>query len=360
MTIISQIFLYLALSIITGAFIFGVVPNPKQPAVHVPKPLLFLSIAAIPILSFFPLLQVILLFYEDTGFWQIFQSVLFSFEIGQSWLITLGVSILLFLMMVLPIQVFTKSVLGLLYTFVLILALSWGSHAASIAGFSGMLVHSLHLLAVSIWIGTLLMVTWFSRGIGNWRPFLSWFHPLAIGCVLVTIGAGILLMFYGVTTETYLFSWILPYGQALLIKHLLVVPLIFYAFINGYLMKKRLYQDPEFNPKPWTKIESIIVFFIFTATAVLGEAAPPHDPEGLLRAEGSAWLFQLFHPQTVEDIQVTLQWQLTGFAMLIMAGLFLVLLLFSFIKKAPAAFSLIMSVLAVVSGYLALMLSIQV
>lgn len=359
MIIISQVFLYFALSIITGAFIFGVVPNTKQPAVHVPKPLLFLCIAAVPILSFFPLLQVIFLFYENTGFWQIFQSVLFSFEIGQSWLITLGVSILLLLTMILPVQLFTRSLLGLTYTFILILALSWGSHAASIAGWSGMLIHSLHLLAVSVWIGALLMAAWFSRGINNWRPFLSWFHPLAVSCVLVTIGAGIFLMFYGVTTETYLFSWVLPYGQALLIKHLLVVPLIFYAFINGYLMKKRLHQETEFNPKPWTKAESVIIFFIFAATAALGEAAPPHDPEGLLRAEGPAWLFQLFHPQAA-GTQVALQWNLTGISMLAMAALFLALLLLSFIKKAPAAFSLMMSVLAVVSGYLALMLSIQV
>ena len=40
--------------------------------------------------------------------------------------------------------------------------------------------------------------------------------------------------------EDYPNSWMLPYGQALLIKHLLIIPLLVYAVINSILMKKKL------------------------------------------------------------------------------------------------------------------------
>lgn len=361
MVIFSQILLYLVFSYILGTFIVAFIPETNRPEIRSPKPLLFVSILAIPILAFLPLLQVIRLFSADIGFWQTFQSVVFSFEIGQSWLVIVGVSLLLLVVVAAPIQDFTKSVLGLLYTVILIFAIGWGSHAASIATWSGFVLHSAHFLAVAIWIGVLVLVAWFSHGISNWRSFLDWFHPLAVACVSIIILSGIFLMFYGVAPENYLLSWILPYGQALLLKHLLVVPLLFYAFINGFLIKKRLTNDPEFNPKPWTRVETVVVFFVFMATAVLGEAAPPHQPEQLVNAGGVSWIFQLFHPEWTGTLPtVTLSAGLGSIALLAAACLFLIFLLVSFYKKMPAAFSLLMSVLAVVSGYVALMLSVQI
>ena len=38
--------------------------------------------------------------------------------------------------------------------------------------------------------------------------------------------------------KDYANSWMLPYGQALLIKHLLIIPLLAYAFINSVLIRK--------------------------------------------------------------------------------------------------------------------------
>lgn len=362
MAILSQIFLYLAFAFITGVFLFTLVPEDKKPAIRTPRWLLVTSILAIPLLSFIPLLEVIFVFYQDIGFWQTFQSVVFTFEVGQSWLVIVGVSLLLFVVVMAPMQEVTKSILGLLYTGILILAIGWASHAASIASWSGFLFHSAHFLSVSVWIGILLMVAWFSRDIANWRSFLGWFHPVAIGCVLIILASGVVLMFYGVTPENYLLAWILPYGQALLVKHLFVVPLLFYAFINGVLIKRRLAREPEFNPKPWTKVETVVVFFIFTATAVLGQAAPPHQPERLLNTGGTAWLFQLFHPEVVSGTIPVVNFSPSLISMIFLAAacLFLALLLVSFSKKFPAVLSLLMSVLAVVSGYLALMSGIQI
>ena len=63
--------------------------------------------------------------------------------------------------------------------------------------------------------------------------------------------------------EDYPNSWMLPYGQALLIKHLLIIPLFVYAMINGLLIKKKIKKDIHFNPKPWEewKVSSFYLFF---------------------------------------------------------------------------------------------------
>lgn len=74
----------------------------------------------------------------------------------------------------------------------------------------------------------------------------------------------------------YTNSWLFPYGQALLIKHILIIPLLIYAIINGIFVKRKIKRDPNFNPKTWTRIECIIILLIFTVTAVLGQQAPPN------------------------------------------------------------------------------------
>ena len=64
--------------------------------------------------------------------------------------------------------------------------------------------------------------------------------------------------------KDYANAWMLPYGQALLIKHLLIIPLLAYAFINSILIRKKIKNNDSFNPRPWTKAESLIVFLIFS------------------------------------------------------------------------------------------------
>ena len=46
-----------------------------------------------------------------------------------------------------------------------------------------------------------------------------------------------------VDLKDYPDSWMIPYGQALLIKHLLIIPLLVYVLINSILMKKKLKKD---------------------------------------------------------------------------------------------------------------------
>ena len=122
--------------------------------------------------------------------------------------------------------------------FILIQAFGWSSHASSYDQVKGFYNHSAHFTAVSVWAGILFVVSWFSKNHSNWLNFLKWFTPVAIVCFISTIMTGFILMTFAVEFKDYPNSWMLPYGQALLIKHLLIIPLMIYAMINSILIKR--------------------------------------------------------------------------------------------------------------------------
>ena len=90
MVIVSETLLYLSFSILVGGLITSLVPKGKMPKVLVPKALMLLSVVAVAVLSFFPVLKIILYFADDLGIWTSVNAVLFSFETGKAWLWTLG------------------------------------------------------------------------------------------------------------------------------------------------------------------------------------------------------------------------------------------------------------------------------
>ncbi len=106
----------------------------------------------------------------------------------------------------------------------MVVTFAWSGHASSIKGAEGMLVHSIHALAVFIWTGGLLILGFWSPSDRNWGIFLEWFKPLVTLCFLLIVGSGIYLMSVVVQVEEYSDSWILPYGQALLWKHVWFYP----------------------------------------------------------------------------------------------------------------------------------------
>ncbi|MFE4706873.1 copper resistance D family protein [Peribacillus simplex] len=360
--IISEPLLYLCFSLLIGSFTLRLVPSAYRPDINVPKGVLMTATAGIAIFSFIPVLQLIFFLQQGIGFGQTFQSVLFTFEVGKAWIFTYILTNLLFIFIVWfdyrkkPFY----SYIGILFTFLLILALGWSSHASSIEQWKGFLAHTLHYLAVTLWVGILFIVSWFSKNHANWLNFLKWFTPVAMICFLITALSGLFLMSIVIDFNDYANAWILPYGQALLIKHLLIIPLLAYAFINSILMRKRLRNNERFNPIPWTKFESVIVFLIFAVTAVLGQQSPPHDIETTVASSGVSRLFDLIYQGNItRDLEIVLDVGM-GSAMLLILGLsFLGLTILSYIKKAPPLLSFLMSVLCVVTGYLTLMVSIQ-
>ncbi|CAH0344265.1 hypothetical protein BCI9360_00509 [Bacillus sp. CECT 9360] len=360
--IISEILLYLCFSFIVGSFLLYIVPDSYRPAIHVPKGAIMLAVAGIAFFSFIPVLQLVLHLYQDIGLSQTLQSVLFTFEVGKGWIFTYILSNLLFIFVVWfdyrkkPLY----SYIGIAFVLCLIFSLAWSGHASSLVQWPGFFAHTFHFIAVTFWVGILLVVSWFSKKHANWLNFLKWFTPVAFVCFVTTIVTGLVLMTFVVDLKDYTNAWVLSYGQSLLIKHLLIIPLLVYAVINSLLMRKKLMKDIEFNPKPWTKAESIVILLIFSATAALGQESPPHNLLSTLQSEGPSKLFTLLYQGIFQPgMSVYVALNVTSITLLILALLFLALTVFSFIKKSPAIFSFLMSVLFVCSSYLSLILSIK-
>jgi putative copper export protein len=339
--VLCDLLLYLFFSILIGSFVLHFVPKEIRPEIYVSRKVLLISIIGIAILSFMQPLQLILAFYKDFGLSKTIQSVLFTFEVGKVWIITVVYSIILFIYLIIfdIKRKATYSYVGLLIAVGLVFAVCWGSHASSLAGFSGFLADSFHFLAVCIWIGILFVVGWLSTDYNNWELFLKWFTPIAILCVLTTIGTGLYLMSLVVEFKDYTNVWKITYGQALLLKHILIIPLLVFAFINSFLISRRLNRDITFNPIPWIKAESLVVLFIFTATSVLGQTSPPQDFEA--------------------ERNVILSFGFNSISLLIVSLFFFSLFILGFTKKASAVLSFIFTVVGVLTLYFSLMLSIQ-
>jgi hypothetical protein len=211
-----------------------------------------------------------------------------------------------------------------------------------------------------VWLGILLTVSWFSKIEHNWFQFLSWFTPLALVCLGSTIITGFILMSFVVDITDYTNAWMVSYGQALLFKHLLIIPLLLYAFINSILTRKRMKANPNYNPSSWLKVESMMVLFIFSATAALGQQSPPHDIASTIKGSGVSTLFEILYQGNIyPEMQVNISFNMISVSLIGLALMFLGLAVISFVKRAPVMVSFVMSILFVFTSYLSLMLAIQ-
>jgi putative copper resistance protein D len=357
---VTQALVYLCFAILMGSFIIYLIPDQYRPGMDVPKDILMLSAAGIAILSFIPVLQLILYLSPGMGFVSTLASILFSFEVGKAWTFTFVVSCLLFIFVIWfdfrqkPLYAY----MGIAFTLMLILALSWSSHTGSIDRVWGFLSHSLHFSAVSVWVGILFAVSWFSTNNENWFRFLKWFTPAALVCLGVVSATGLILMSFVMEGTEYLDSWLIPYGQALLIKHLLLLPLVVFALINGLLVKRKMKKDASFQPKPWARMESIIILLIFSVTAALGQQSPPH--ETIVTNEEVSKLFtSFFQGQFQPNLSVVLTLNPAGILLFVLAIVFIVIMILSFMKRTTAIITFLLGILSVFCLYFALIFSIS-
>jgi putative copper resistance protein D len=360
MITISEVLVYLCFSILIGSFLIALLPSSLKPEVEVRRWIQIVATIGIAFFSFIPIFLLVLNLDKRNGFSETLQMVLYTFEVGKAWIFTFLVASILFIFL-LSFKNQKKriySIVGLILTFLLILGLGWASHATSIEHIKGFITHTTHFAAVTVWIGILLMVSWFSKGTSNWLNFLKWFTPVAAVCFCITIISGLVLMTFVVDFATYTNAWMLPYGQLLLIKHLLIIPLLVYAALNSIFIKKKLQTDPSFNPKPWAKVEGLVVLLVFSVTAALGHQSPPS--ENTFKNEGPSKLFSYFYQgQNLQAFRVELTLNATGLSLLILSILFIWLTIYAFLKKAPAWTTFLLSILFVFSSYLALIWSIK-
>jgi copper resistance protein D len=357
--VVSELLLYVCVSLLMGSFIVRLLPTHTRPNVHVERTYMTAAAAGTGIFSFVPVLVLIVNLQATADLQDVLPMVLLTFEIGKAWIFTASAAVFLVLFIFLfyhrtnPVFSWT----GCFLTLLLILGLSWSTHAGSLAQISGVLNHAIHFTAVSVWIGILFVVSWFAKDYTNWLNFLNWFTMIAIMCVVFITASGMALMTVVMDVTRYLDSWMLSYGQLLLLKHLLFAAVLLFAVINGILMRWKIKND-QFNPLPWTKAESSAAIVIFSVTAALGQQTPPNADE--ISNEGFPALLDYFY-QGQYQMGMTLQLHITapGMSLFAIALLFAAMVLYAFIKNAPALITFLLSLFFVFSAYIALLMSIS-
>lgn len=379
LTSITEFVLYICFSILIGFLILSMIPENKKTAIYIPKKLIYLSSILIPIGAFAPVLQTAIILAYDMDLWLILTNIILTFEIGKAWVfISIITVILLFVLKSKDLS--TKmhlKIWALFLVFLMLLGYTRSAHASTITEWSGFLFQTLHFLSVTIWIGILFIVSWFSKDKRNWKQFLKWFTPVAVACLFIAIVTGYFTMEIDIDsyddpsasiTQEYQNSLITNYGQTLLLKHIFIISLVLFALINGIMFRKR-YHEKSFNPLIWARMESFYALIVFGLTAFMGQSWPPHQVYNLVRAEGASPLFSaLYNGDIVNEMQnavqnsgfnMTLSLGVENYLLFGMGFLFLILTVYTATYKESVFFTTSFSLLMSISVYMAIMLGVQ-
>lgn len=326
---------------------------------RMPVTLIQASVIGIGVFSFLPVLRIIMFFAEDAGFVATLKSVLFTTTEGKAYAWTLLFCLMLLFVIKFGAPAHNKQVWPWILCVILCLGLtitvSWTSHMTANYGLPGLFANLVHVLAVMVWSGTLIAAGWFKADGSSWSKFLSWFHILAMIAMVLIMASGWLLT--ATIAPEYVNSFALPYGQALLIKHLLILPLLIFALMNGVLVKRKLSRDPSFQPFAWARAESFIVLAIYVITGYMNQQHAPLEVSETLRDAPASPLFLRFH-QGYQDAALRLQWEPVGMICVIIALGCLAGMLLMFRNNKNAYLSITLGLFFVLMAYLAVMTSI--
>jgi copper resistance protein D len=343
---------YLFFSLLVGYVLLQFVPESKKPNIHFPKPLLLICTLGIIIFTFVPVFALILFFDDTVGFAPAAASVLTSFQIGQGWLFITVFAIFLWLSFYLE----RSKKLQAFWLLLMIMAIGYGSHVSSQSFVVGIFSHTTHFLMVTIWVGVLLHVSWFSKDKEHWSEFLQWFTPLAIICMVNIFTTGFVIMFTIEQPSEYLNGWATQYGRMLLFKHISIIPVIVFAIING-LLSRGASATPLFDPRTWLKAESVFLLLAFYFTAVLGTLSPPYEMVYAAQAVVTpTWIDWLFLKKLLVPINIEFAPTIFPILLMITAILFLFLIIFSFKRMSPV-FATVFGGCFILTLYLGLMFS---
>lgn len=368
---ITEFLLYTCFCLLTGTLIFYSLPEHRRPNIFVPKRLLLWTTVGTGVLSFAPILSTMFTLAKGLGFWVSFKSTLLVFDAGQAWIFTLAIAILLFGLIYfnkLHADIFLARI-GLILCILLIGGYARSSHAASLEPIAGFASHFFHLFFVSVWGGCLFVAAWLSKDERNWGRFLAWYTPLALVSIVVIMVAGFLTMSIDIaapithslssslphTLYRYKQSFFSNYGQALLIKHLLVIPLVLYGLFNGFFRKT----IKRYHSIKWARAESFVILFIFAVTAFMGQQAPPHQPDQYLQLYGPSPLFLALYQKNIpNNFVVNFHFNVFSFIFIDFCLLFILMIVLSFVKKLPSTVALLMTLGFLASGYFSVMSTI--
>ncbi|WP_223587755.1 copper resistance D family protein [Neobacillus bataviensis] len=346
---------YILFSLLAGHVVLLFVPENKIPSTFISKPVLLLCTLGIIVCTFAPILQAVLYYKNSFGLLSATVSVITGFQIGRAWIFLCLFSLFLWV----TIYVNGSKFFRAQWLLLMIFAIGNAGHAASLAFWPGILAHTIHFLAMTIWVGLLLNVGWFSRDRDKWPNFLRWFTPLAMGCFIIIVISGFFLMFFVMKSGQYLNSWQVPYGRMLLLKHISIIPVLAFAFINGFLSKKST-KLSNFNPRTWLRAESIILMIVFFCTGVLGTLSPPYEvSSGFSTAAKPTWMDWLLAKNIIPFSKVELAPTVPSAILMLISLLFLSLILLSF-KKTSVAFAIVFAISFILTIYLGLMYSVTI
>ncbi|WP_117169530.1 copper resistance D family protein [Paraliobacillus sediminis] len=352
--------LYVCFSILIGTHLLSLLPEEMRMYIKVKKRILIGVTSAIPILAVIPIIDLvntISKYRVDNGFTS-FIYVIKEIEIGRAWFILLLLSIFHLFILAIRKHIVIYPVIGLFLMLGIVLTQSVVGHAASMASYPGALSHTIHLLAVCFWAGTLFVVSWFANDDTHWKSFVNWFSIMALICLVFVTFTG-LFMSFSLTEGTLVSSWRIPYGQALLIKHLLYVALLLFVFINAVLINKKIKKSTNFSPKRWWRAESAIILLIFSVTGFMSEQEPPLDIEKMVNSGDSSILFRTFASVNIGDT-VLFSPDFISIFFIFLSVVFLFSTLFVFWIQEKVISTLLMSGLAIFSLYVGLMSSVTV
>ncbi|MFB4162341.1 copper resistance D family protein [Alteribacillus sp. JSM 102045] len=360
---ISNSLLYVCFAIVIGICLLSLVPEDKKPKLVLPKKWLAGSVLCIPVLAIIPVLDLAFSVngYREEFILASFFYVLQHIEAGRAWTALLFFSIIFLVLIWMMCKQLSSSnvyLFGLLLAFGMIVTQGVVGHSANMGSYPGATSHILHLLAVSCWVGALFVVSWFSNNDDNWHHFIDWFTPVAFTCVITVSFSGVFMTFF--LTESIFNSWMLTYGQALLLKHLLFIPLLVFASINGFFIRKKIKQMPNLSPRRWWRAESIIILTIFVVTGFMSEQEPPHNIAHTLNREDSSVLFQSLVSFPIgPDTELFFQPDWLSLIFLVVGIVFLLLVIYAFNQGFSPIGAVISGILAVSSMYLGIINNVE-
>lgn len=348
--------LYLSFAFTGGYILLLFVPENAKPQTKVPFDLFHYAILGIPLFSFMTIIRLTIMlhdFAENLSFFEVLLIVLKDYNFGNAWVWNLIICTAMYIVSQLGDPKRKWVQWSLVSAWCLsVIAHGWASHPA---GFSkwGALAQSLHVAATSIWLGALIIVAWFTRGNWNWRAFVRWFTPMSIGSMLVIIAAGLGMML--ILVDGYLNSWGINYGEALLLKHLVFLPLLLLAFMNGFLTKLTDQGRNEPRLQWWLRAETVIALVILMITAYMGVQEPPH--EGEFEQPSPSLLFRLLYGEQV-DLSLQWHWNLPSVGLIIAGILALALTITSYKRNNRGSYIALLCV-AVLFPFSGLLLAVR-
>lgn len=348
-TIMSDFLLYAVMSFLAGVIVLQFVPENRKPPITVKKSGILLAIAVIPVLSAAPAIQLLGLLMGNTGFGSALWIAISEFQLGQSFAFSLLLAFFWFGATALNSSKYIQAFWFLLA----ILNMGFGSHAAALDFLPGLLSHTIHFLSLTLWAGVLIVVTWWAPALTNWKSFLKWFTPFAFGMMAIILLSGFAVWLLFSKPADYAASWVLPYGQMLLLKHLSILPLLAAAFLNGFGNKTK---EPS---RTGLKLETFLLGLVFLFTAVMSKLAPPHNVNNTFLTEGAAPFIGTLIGEQFLPITPQFPLSVDGILLLVIGTLAMGLMVLSFFKKGPLWLSFTFGIGFVASAYLGMMMNMN-